>query len=131
MRIITSQESLTLETVEAKVWLNYLEQICEVFRGEIPHIKHPKLDFAELKEKVVDKRIPDFSNLLKFNAAAAAARKVKSPSHDVERAKRDLSAQNALLEHGRRAKKRRSHDKLGGNVVNIFIFLIQTISSFY
>lgn len=41
--VMTAADSLTLETVDPKLWLTYLEQICEVFRGEIPHVKHPKL----------------------------------------------------------------------------------------
>lgn len=40
---MTAADSLTLENVDPKLWLTYLEQICEVFRGEIPHVKHPKL----------------------------------------------------------------------------------------
>lgn len=50
-RIMSAKESMTLEGVDFKNWLHYLEQICEVFRGEIPHVKHPKLDYAEFKEK--------------------------------------------------------------------------------
>lgn len=41
--VMTAQDSLTLENIDPKMWLTYLEQICEVFRGEIPHVKHPKL----------------------------------------------------------------------------------------
>ena len=41
-RIMSANDSVKLE-VDSKVWLNYLEQVCEVFRGEIPHVKHPKL----------------------------------------------------------------------------------------
>lgn len=50
-RIMSSKESLTLEGIESKVWLNYLEQICEVFRGEIPHVKHPKL-VSKIQERI-------------------------------------------------------------------------------
>ena len=42
-RVMTADESVKIETIDAKLWLTYLEQICEVFRGEIPHVKHPKL----------------------------------------------------------------------------------------
>lgn len=42
-RVMSALDSLNLENVDSKVWLMYLEQICEVFRGEIPHVKHPKL----------------------------------------------------------------------------------------
>lgn len=50
-RVMSGQESVTLAGVEPKVWLNYLEQVCDVFRGEVPHVKHIKLDYAEFKQK--------------------------------------------------------------------------------
>uniref|UniRef100_A0A182U974 F-actin monooxygenase n=1 Tax=Anopheles melas TaxID=34690 RepID=A0A182U974_9DIPT len=50
-RVMSGQESVTLSGVEPKVWLNYLEQVCDVFRGEVPHVKHIKLDYAEFKQK--------------------------------------------------------------------------------
>lgn len=42
-RVMSAKDSVTLENIDAKIYLNYLEQVCEVFRGEIPHVKHPKL----------------------------------------------------------------------------------------
>lgn len=42
-RVMSAEESLTLDGVDSKQWLTYLEQVYEVFRGEIPHVKHPKL----------------------------------------------------------------------------------------
>lgn len=42
-RVMTPEESLTLDGIDSRVWLTYLEQVCELFRGEIPHVKHPKL----------------------------------------------------------------------------------------
>lgn len=70
-KVMTAKESLTLEGIDRKMWLTYLEQICEVFRGEIPHVKHPKLDFSEFKENKTN--VPDFSKLLKYKGSAAAA----------------------------------------------------------
>lgn len=68
-RVMSPQQAIHIETVEQKVWLNYLEQICEVFRGKIPHIKHPKLDFDELKEKPKsNNNAHDFSHLLKLSS---------------------------------------------------------------
>lgn len=73
-RIMTGKDTQQLDTVDSKLWFNYLEQICEVFRGEIPHVKHPKIDFTELREKY---RInnnppnvqPDFSKLLQLSSS--------------------------------------------------------------
>lgn len=41
--VMSPKDSANLEDVDSKIWLNYLEQICDVFRGEVPHVKHPKL----------------------------------------------------------------------------------------
>lgn len=70
-RIMSGKESQSLDTVGTKIWLNYLEQICEIFRGEIPHVKHPKIDFTELREKYRINYNPnvqtDFSKLLQMS----------------------------------------------------------------
>lgn len=42
-RAIEASDTITLEGVDSRTWLTYLEHVCEVFRGEIPHVKHPKL----------------------------------------------------------------------------------------
>lgn len=70
---MSGQESLTLAGVDSKLWLNYLEQICEVFRGEIPHVKHPKLDYAEFKQKQQIDSMEEFAKLRRFAAMKAAA----------------------------------------------------------
>lgn len=82
-RVMSASESVTLDKVDSKLYLNYLEQVCEYFRGEIPHVKHPKLDFSEFKEKLKSGvKVPDFSRLLKFTSSSA--HKSKSPSCDNE-----------------------------------------------
>lgn len=65
---------MTLESVELKTWLHYLEQICEVFRGEIPHVKHPKLDYAEFKQK--NKNASIAAGFERLHRIAAAKREV-------------------------------------------------------
>lgn len=42
-RAIAASDTITLDGVDSRTWLTYLEHVCEVFRGEIPHVKHPKL----------------------------------------------------------------------------------------
>jgi hypothetical protein len=135
-RVMTAKESINLDLVENKVWLNYLEQICEVFRGEIPHVKHPKLDFDELKEKSRNANIIDFSHLLKLSTKKletppqpiqAISTKRHQPQqhyhHTVEdREEKKARALRKSNEHNvqgsgptdippRRAKKRRTYDK--------------------
>lgn len=134
-RVMTSAESTTLENIESKVWLSYLEQVCEVFRGEIPHVKHPKLDLDKLRESK-KRDAPDFSQLLKYGQGNA--RKLKSPTKEIEEIERprrskklDLTAVKESLAIGgnrtpdnqsRRARKRRSHDKIGNvSVVSIYL----------
>lgn len=63
---MSGQDSATLSAVDSKVWLTYLEQICEVFRGEIPHVKHPKLDYAEFKQKQKIDNMEEFAKLRRF-----------------------------------------------------------------
>ena len=79
---MSAKDSLQLNTVDSKVWLQYLEQICEVFRGEIPHVKHPKMDFSDLREKYrinYSRAPPDFSKLLQMSSK----NKSKSPMQDM------------------------------------------------
>lgn len=42
-RVMSAKDSIKLDNIDSKIWLNYLEQVCDVFRGEVPHVKHPKL----------------------------------------------------------------------------------------
>lgn len=81
--VMTSEESLTLESTDIKVWLHYLELICEVFRGEIPHVKHPKLDYAEFKQKnQTANTMADFARLHRIAAAKReAAKEENGASH--------------------------------------------------
>lgn len=125
-QVMSAKDSLNLENVDSKIWLNYLEQICEVFRGEIPHVKHPKLDFFELKERTAKNNAPDFSHLFKANA-----KKSRSPMQDIDMAqtvhRRSILDEEKIRKQRkygpdfnpvqtdttRRAKKRRSQEKTG------------------
>lgn len=137
--VMTAKESITLEGVDSKLWLNYLEQICEVFRGEIPHVKHPKLDLDKIREKATI--APDFSQLLKFQSHKSSkppANELGGSSKPVEEVI-DRPRRIRKLEHSpfvaaaasttpdipsRRARKRRSHEKFGNVSVVSFISLI-------
>lgn len=141
-RVMTAQESVKLDGVDSKVWLTYLEQICDTFRGEVPHVKHPKLvwsalvtsftsysssvliifSFSTLQDltKIREARIkppPDFSYLLKHTS-----RRTRSPSNEVDGGAHKPTADV----HSRRSRKRRSADKFG----NIVSFWEEVITSF-
>lgn len=65
-----------MESIDIKNWLHFLELICEVFRGEIPHVKHPKLDYAEFKQKhQTANTMADFARLHRIAAAKREAAK--------------------------------------------------------
>ncbi|XP_053694441.1 F-actin-monooxygenase Mical isoform X2 [Sabethes cyaneus] len=139
-RVMSGQESVTLGGVDSKLWLNYLEQICEVFRGEIPHVKHPKLDYAEFKQKQQINSMEEFAKLRRFaanrmatmnepaavtpgTATAGTARKSSNYFHTneeerIKRSRKVLGAESSPMaspqtDTTKRAKKRRSYEKFG------------------
>lgn len=91
---MTSVESLTLENIDIKNWLHYLELICEVFRGEIPHVKHPKLDYAEFKQK--NQTANTMAGFARLHRIAAAKR---------EATKEENGATSHVNSGGRRSQK--------------------------
>ncbi|KAM8704748.1 hypothetical protein ACLKA7_009238 [Drosophila subpalustris] len=106
-RIMSAKQSLELTDVESRIWLNYLDQICELFRGEIPHIKHPKMDFSDLKQKYRINRThapPDFSKLLQTKP------KAKSPMQDAVDVPTTVQRRSVLDDE--RAKRQRRHEQL-------------------
>lgn len=126
---IAAAESVTLQGVDPKVWLNYLEQVCEVFRGEIPHVKHPKLDLEKLRETKKGVAAPDFSHLLKLKSQSKETPERDAVEPDRERPRRsrrfDTSAASTPRATpdvtSRRSRKRRSLDKFG-NIVSSICF---------
>lgn len=125
-KAITAAESVTLLNIDPKIWLTYLEQVCEVFRGEIPHVKHPKLDLDKLRENKASAAQPDFSHLLKLKSQAKETERTPERP-EVERPRRSRRFDNTALnaQHStpdaatpsRRSRKRRSYEKFG-NVVS-------------
>lgn len=49
--IIFGENALSVDGIDRSVWLAYLEKVCEQFRGEIPYVKHAKLDYSEYRQK--------------------------------------------------------------------------------
>lgn len=118
--VISSEESITLENTDIKVWLHYLEQICEVFRGEIPHVKHPKLDFAEFKQKnqTSNTIAADFAKLHRIAAAKRdASNKEENGASNVKKITKLPTSPTPQNDYHRRGRKRRSHEKYG-NIVS-------------
>ncbi|EDW42785.1 GM26194 [Drosophila sechellia] len=106
-RVMSAKQSLDLTELESRIWLNYLDQICDLFRGEIPHIKHPKMDFSDLRQKYRINHThaqPDFSKLL------ATKPKAKSPMQDAVDIPTTVQRRSVLEEE--RAKRQRRHEQL-------------------
>jgi hypothetical protein len=112
-QVISAEESTSLQNTETKIWLHYLEQICEIFRGEIPHVKHPKLDYAEFKQKTQNTHtMADFAKLHRIAAAKrdAAKEEIGAQSNGRKSYKSPISPTSHSDPH-RRGRKRRSHEK--------------------
>lgn len=129
-RLISAVESVSLEEVDVKTWLHYLEQVCELFRGEIPHVKHPKLDYAEFKQKNQNTNtMADFARLHRIAAAKRELMaKEENGSSQAKKAHKPAvppAIQN--IEH-RRGRKRRSYEKYG-NIVSNFIELFSEMDT--
>lgn len=101
-RVMSAQESLTLESIDIKNWLHYLELICEVFRGEIPHMKHPKLDYAEFKQ-VKNQTASTTAGFARLHRLAAAKRDVP---------KEENGQASHVVSQGRRSQKLAVAEKL-------------------
>lgn len=139
-KALTAAESVTLQGVDPKVWLNYLEQVCEVFRGEIPHVKHPKLDLEKLRETKREIAAPDFSNLLKLKSQSkdASERPSDEPERERERPRRSRRFDSSALSTpratpdapSRRSRKRRSYEKFG-NIVSSYLHHIKFIQFYF
>lgn len=139
-KAITAAESVTLQGVDSKVWLNYLEQVCEVFRGEIPHVKHPKLDLEKLRETKKDSNSPDFSHLLKLKSQPKEVERDsvhmdRERDRDRDRERERERRRSRRIESSavstpratpdapsRRSRKRRSYEKFG-NIVSNYLCL--------
>ncbi|XP_070490277.1 F-actin-monooxygenase Mical isoform X2 [Chironomus tepperi] len=117
-RVMSADESITLQDIDIKTWLHYLEQICEVFRGEIPHVKHPKLDYAEFKQKTQTQKTNNMSDFTKLHRIAAAKREAANDENGAKKSRDKLPVsptREQNIEH-RRGRKRRSYEKYGGNI---------------
>ena len=87
---MSADESIALQDVDIKTWLHYLEQICEVFRGEIPHVKHPKLDYAEFKQKTQTQKTNNMSDFTKLHRIAAAKREAANDENGAKKSRDKL-----------------------------------------
>lgn len=117
-RLISADESVSLDNIDVKTWLQYLEQVCELFRGEIPHVKHPKLDYAEFKKK--NQNTNAMADFARLHRIAAAKRELNAKEENgANQGRKSHKAVPPAIQNieQRRARKRRSYEKYG-NIVS-------------
>lgn len=106
---MTGEEMADCECPDRLTMLSYLSQVYDTFRGEIPHIKHPRIpqDVEEVDEEALNQ--PPKVNLSRVSKHTAPPRKRHS-GENVNRTETPV----------RRNRKRRS-EKLSFGGVSIFI----------
>lgn len=63
-RIIPSEKSTSLEEVDQTLWLKYLQQIFELFRGRVPFVEYTKLEnFEFIKKPSLKFKKADYLNI--------------------------------------------------------------------
>ncbi|KAK5642466.1 hypothetical protein RI129_008633 [Pyrocoelia pectoralis] len=106
--VMTGEEMAKLETPDYLTMFSYLTQIYDTFRGEIPHIKHPKLDLSEVKEHIREKALSTVTARINDGFANR---------FNIGRSKRhaEISSSKPTTTE-RKNKKRRSFEKYDMNV---------------
>ncbi|KAL2744346.1 F-actin-monooxygenase mical2b isoform X1 [Vespula maculifrons] len=118
--VMTGEEMSQCDVPDKLAMFSYLTQIYEVFRKEIPHIKHPKLeiDNEEISSHLI------LSHLTAEQKAQLLGHIVKQESATRTRHSRLRQSSENIQQHGdkkgdtisRRSRKRRSMEKIGATV---------------
>ncbi|XP_012156080.1 F-actin-monooxygenase Mical isoform X7 [Ceratitis capitata] len=111
-RVMSGEKTVELGKADTRLWLHYLNQVRELFRGEVPYLKHPKMDITELREKYRLNNAhaqPDFSKLLQFSTKPKYP-KAKSPIEDMVDIPQVVQRRSVLDEE--RVKRVRRHEPL-------------------
>ncbi|XP_043519149.1 F-actin-monooxygenase Mical isoform X3 [Frieseomelitta varia] len=117
--IMTGEEMVQCDVPDKLAMFSYLTQIYEVFRGEIPYIKHPKLEPENEERPVHSKQL---SQLTPDQKVQSVDRVVRQDS--ATRTRHSRSRHNENLNPAdkkgdtisRRSRKRRSTEKMGATV---------------
>ncbi|KAJ1523620.1 hypothetical protein ONE63_001463 [Megalurothrips usitatus] len=103
--VMTPQEMEECDVPDKLAMLSYLSQIYDTFRGEIPHIKHPKLDDEDTakvkKEALLASRMRELSKLTPQQKVSLLGRITSNHRQSVGRRKYSSSDR----EHGERGDR--------------------------
>ncbi|KAK0177651.1 hypothetical protein PV328_001685 [Microctonus aethiopoides] len=121
--IMTGEEMVQCDVPDKLAMFSYLTQLYEVFRGEIPHIKHPKLEPDADERPVYNKQLgpltpghksQSIGRLSKLDTSIRS-RHSRSSRHNIENVQTsvDKKIDGSLV---RRSRKRRCPEKLGATV---------------
>ncbi|XP_023314724.1 F-actin-monooxygenase Mical isoform X3 [Trichogramma pretiosum] len=122
--IMTGEEMVQCDVPDKLTMFSYLTQIYEAFRGEIPHIKHPKLE-PEADDRPTYHHQKKLNELTPEQKAQILGRIAKSEGSTRTTRRSRHSNENLLLSTSekksdsisrRHARKRRSNEKMGATV---------------
>ncbi|XP_026299737.1 F-actin-monooxygenase Mical isoform X5 [Apis mellifera] len=114
--IMTGEEMAQCDVPDKLAMFSYLTQIYEVFRGEIPYIKHPKLEPeneerpAHSKQLTPDQKVQLIDRIVRQDSATRTR-------HSRSRHNENLNPADKKGDTiSRRSRKRRSTEKMGATV---------------
>lgn len=122
---MTGEEMVLCEVPDKLTMFSYLTQIYEAFRGEIPHIKHPKLEpetedrptFSQkLSELTTEQRAHLLGRITKQDVPGTRARRSRHVNENLPLPMDKKPSAETLAR--RHARKRRSTEKMGATVVS-------------
>ncbi|XP_032457373.1 F-actin-monooxygenase Mical isoform X4 [Nasonia vitripennis] len=121
--IMTGEEMVQCEVPDKLTMFSYLTQIYEAFRGEIPHIKHPKLEpetedrptFSQkLSELTAEQKAHLLGRITKQDVPGTRARRSRHVNENLPLPMDKKPSADTLAR--RHARKRRSTEKMGATV---------------
>ncbi|XP_032669621.1 F-actin-monooxygenase Mical isoform X2 [Odontomachus brunneus] len=106
--VMTGEEMAQCDVPDKLVIFSYLTQIYEAFRGEIPYVKHPKLE-QEAEENIMNPK--QLNQLMSEQKTMRGRRSSRHTSDNVQ-----SSADKKGDTTSRRSRKRRSTEKMGATM---------------
>ncbi|XP_033221459.1 F-actin-monooxygenase Mical isoform X2 [Belonocnema kinseyi] len=118
--IMTGEEMAACDVPDKLVMFSYLTQLYEAFRGEIPHIKHPKLEPEKEERPTFSKQLRQLTPEQKAHLIGRISKQETiRPRHSRVRHGYEnfvASSEKKVDAASRRSRKRRSTEKMGATV---------------